>query len=173
MRFAILGTNDKYPAWLVRADELLKSAGHEGIVAVLTMNDVSHPETRLSKLISRFLIKLEHGSYNPSGKDALTTSHGGAPRRISVRSVEVRSIVERFHIDVLISESHCSVLLQTNQLPCRIWVLDENWTDHIPSQFVRAWIGSDGYIESTLWQLDGGQLKPLLRTRSQISRWPT
>lgn len=175
MRVAILHCKDDCPSWLARADQLMKDAGFAGITSMWRLiPPLGSPDMPFATRALMPVEILERRSYNSSQRNALAACPGisGADRRNIANSDQLAAAIAERTPGIVLCEGDCPLdVLQAvmTESGCRVWVLNECWSDLRPSRYTRSWLKNEGFVETTLSEVaPGGVRRTLVRTQSQV-----
>jgi hypothetical protein len=177
INIAFLTYQQCWSFWLQKASNILKNkCGVEIVSHCFLSNSVRTESSIVHKVCSAPLRVLDSRSYNPSGIDAL--SHVERDSSKSIELANETAIVlwlEHQQPDLIICEGNIpkkTINSIRQHSDSRIWMINETWSDGLPSSAYREYLAKSGFVPLLLADITYDKKQYILqKTTSQVSEF--
>lgn len=175
-RIAVLQGSAGQPAWLTQIGRMLDSSDQGRIVCLWERSD---QQTLLHRSATHALTwpvtLLEGRAYVPDTIKARDTMvpHSSVDQRVISSSADLVTALVATRPDILLCEGDMDAQVLRDAAAaanCRIWILNECWSEKLPPSYVRSYQAAAGFVDVNLSEIcPDGRCKLLESTRSRVS----
>ncbi len=161
---AFLTASPVWSFWLEKAATKLLQI--DNVQTIFHLYTPELPPSRILKLCTFLFRILDARSYNAADIDAFKPVLSKIVQSISLEDIQ------KYDIELIICEGGIreDIVNILHTVPCKsIWQFDENWSDCLPVNSVRALLKRTGYVTLSLNDITEPETKVLYQTISQVN----